>query len=211
VDDRTAKARLRDAAIEIMAESGTHGLTARGVADRAGLSPGLIRHHFGSMSELVVACDQFVAATIRMLKEQAIQGTPGFDAFSALRRPDTAHLMGYLAMRLGDDSPHINDLVDVIVDDAVSYMSDGVDRGVFAPTPDEHRRAAMLTVFALGSLVMHRHLHRLLGVDIRSADLAAQPGFAEYLRVQMEVLSGVVTPPLLAEYRAMIDNIQEES
>jgi hypothetical protein len=90
-------------------------------------------------------------------------------------------------------------------------MAEGVGLGLFTPTPNERHRAAMMTVFALGSLVMHRHLRRLLDVDIRAADLAAQPGFPDYLRVQMEVFSSVVTPSVLAQYAAALDTLQEES
>lgn len=211
VDDRTAKARLRDAAIGIVAEAGAKALTARGVAERAGLSAGLIRHHFGSMSDLLVACDEHVAATIRQLTEEAIHGGPGFDALSSVRQSGSTHLMGYLALRLGDDSPHLNALVDALVDDAAGYMADGVRLGLFTPTPNERHRAAMMTVYALGSLVMRRHLQRLLDVDICTADLATQPGFPEYLRLQMEVFSGIVTPSVLAQYAAAIDHLEEKS
>ena len=55
-DDRTAKARLRDAAVELVADGGTKALSARAVADRAELSQGLIRHHFGSMAALLREC-----------------------------------------------------------------------------------------------------------------------------------------------------------
>ena len=51
----------------------------------------------------------------------------------------------------------------------------------------------------------------LLDVDIRAADLAAQPGFPDYLRVRMEVFSSVVTPSVLAQYAAALDTLQEES
>ena len=49
--DRTAKARIRDAAIECYAFHGDD-CTARMVAEKAGVSPGLVIHHFGSMEGL---------------------------------------------------------------------------------------------------------------------------------------------------------------
>lgn len=209
-DDRTAKARLRDAAIGIVASGGAEELTARAVAERAGLSAGLIRHHFGSMSDLLVACDEHVAAAIRRLKQEAIDSGLSFDALSAVRRSGESHLMGYLAARVADDSDRINELVDTLVDDAAVYMAEGTGRGLFAPTEDQRRRAAMLTLFSLGSLALHHHLKRLLGVDIRAADLASQPGFADYLRVQMEVFTGVVTPEAAALYGSALDHLREE-
>lgn len=211
IDDRTAKAKLRDAAIEIVAESGSKGLTARGVAERAGLSAGLIRHHFGSMSDLLLGCDQFIVASIKKLKEGAIESAPHFDVLSTIRASDSGHIMGYLAMRLADDSDHINTLVDSIVTDAAGYLAEGVDRDIFVPTSNEQHRAAMVTVFALGSLVMHRHLSRLMGVDVRASNLLSQPGFTDYMLMQLEVFTGVVTPALSAEYIATLDTLQEES
>ncbi|MFT3887422.1 MAG: TetR family transcriptional regulator [Arachnia sp.] len=210
MDDRTAKARLRDAAIEIVAEEGAAGLTARGVAERAGLSAGLIRHHFGSMADLLVACDEYVAATINERKSEAVQGGPSFDALAAVRRSGSSSLMGYLAMRLADDSPQIAALVDLIVDDAAGYMSEGVALGLFTPAPNERHRAVMMTIYALGSLVMHRHLNRLLGLDVRAPVPATQPGFVDYVRVQMDVFSGVLSPGVIAQYQAVVDKLEEE-
>ncbi|WP_449279270.1 TetR family transcriptional regulator [Leucobacter sp. GX0328] len=209
-DDRTARAKLRDAAIEIVAEGHSRDLTARGVAERAGLSAGLIRHHFGSMAALLTACDDHVAAAIRRIKESAIRETPGFDALTAIRASGDPHLMGYLSARVADDSPLIDHLVDLIVDDASAYMAEGTELGIFTPTADERARAAVLTVFALGSLSLHRHLKRLMGVDLRAADLTAQPGFARYLRTQMEIFAGVATPDAAARYGAALDELQEE-
>lgn len=210
-DDRTARARLRDAAIELVAEAGAPALTARGVAHRAGLSAGLIRHHFGSMADLLTACDEYVSETIKELKQSAVQQTAAFDALSTIRQSGNTHLMGYLAMRLADDSPQIDELVDTLVDDAAGYMAEGAGSGVFTDTPDHRNRAAMLTVYALGSLSLHRHLDRLLSVDIRATDLASQPGFAEYLRLQVEVFSGVLTPSTLELYGSALNQLQEES
>lgn len=211
MDDRTAKAKLRDAAIEIVAEGDSKDLTARGVAERAGLSAGLIRHHFGSMSELLVACDEYVAATIKRLKEDVIGGGGTFDALTVIRESDDPRLMGYLATRLSDDSPLIDHLVDVIAADAAVYMTEGVEQGLFTPTRDQRARAALLTIFTLGSLALHRHLKRLLGVDIRAADLTSQPGFADYLRTQMEIFAGVATPDTISRYESALDALQEDS
>ena len=75
-DDRTAKARIRDAAIECFARDGIDGTTARKVATSAEVSPGLVIHHFGSMEGLRSACDRYVAATIRDYKRNAISAGP---------------------------------------------------------------------------------------------------------------------------------------
>lgn len=210
IDDRTNSARLRDACIEIVAEAGTKAATARAVAERAGVSLGLIRHHFGSMGQLLAACDQHVADLVRSKKEEAIAQGAGFDALGAVRATGSDHVMGYLAMRLGDDAEGINDLVDLMIADAEGYIRAGVAAGMMTPSDDEHARAAMLTLYALGSLSLHKHLERHFGLDVRSADLPAQPGFSRYVKVQMEVFSGLLEPSVLHQYAAVLDQLAQE-
>lgn len=210
VDDRTTSARLRDACIELVSDAGAKAATARAVADRAGVSLGLIRHHFGSMGDLLHACDRHVAGLVRARKEEAIAAGSAFDALGAVRATGSDHIMGYLAMRLGDDADGINDLVDVMIADAEGYITSSVEAGLMTPSADEHARAAMLTIYALGSLALHKHLGRHFGLDIRSTELADEPGFTRYLRVQMEVFSGLLAPAVRAQYISAIDQLSEE-
>ena len=44
--DLTARARIRDAALRLFAERGVEGVTIREIAEAAGVSGGLVRHHF---------------------------------------------------------------------------------------------------------------------------------------------------------------------
>ena len=210
-DDRTTSAKLRDACIQLVAESGTKAATARAVAERAGVSLGLIRHHFGSMGELLHACDRHVAELVRARKEEeAIAAGSAFDALGMVRATGSDHIMGYLAMRLGDDAEGINDLVDVMIADAEGYLASSVEAGLTVPSADEHARAAMLTIYALGSLALHKHLGRHFDLDIRSTELADEPGFARYLMVQMEVFSGLLEPAVRAQYVSAITQLSEE-
>ena len=66
-DDLTATARIRDAAIEQFGEHG-FGVGLRAIAKAAGVSPGLVIHHFGSKDGLRKACDDYVAEKIRTTK-----------------------------------------------------------------------------------------------------------------------------------------------
>lgn len=202
VDDRTAKARIRDAAIGSFAENGIAGTTVRGIATAAGVSPGLVIHHFGSMDELRVACDEHIATTIGRFKHDAMSGGPNLDVLAALRNAPNGPLMGYLARVLTDDSPTVAALVDDLVADAESYIQQGVDSGILQPATDPRGRAVVLTLWNLGALVLHRHLHRLLGVDLTDPDLLADPRAAAYIAPVYEIYSeGVVTSALASQLR----------
>src|ERR1700748_889356 len=71
-DDRTAVARIRDAAIEQWGEHGVKG-GLRSIAEAAGVSAALVIHHFGSKEGLRKACDDYIAEEIRTGKSAAMQ------------------------------------------------------------------------------------------------------------------------------------------
>ena len=194
-DDRTARARIRDAAITLFAALGVTAASVRAIATEAGVSPALVIHHFGSKDGLRAACDEHVAATIRQRKGAAMAAGPGLDPVAAIRLgQDGPPLMAYLARTLIDGTPQVAALVDEMVADAASYMAQGVQTGVLHPTEHPYERAVVLTMWSLGALVLHEHLRRLLGVDLTGPpdELAAATA---YFAAGLEVLSdGVVTP-----------------
>ena len=51
-DDLTARARIRNAAVELHARQGADHTTVRQVAELAGVTHGLVRHHFGNKANL---------------------------------------------------------------------------------------------------------------------------------------------------------------
>src|SRR3954471_4213439 len=99
-DDLTARAPIRDAAIALMADRGTAGATVRDIAQAAGVSSGLLRHHFGSKEGLRDACDEFALNQLTALGLQ-------FTETSVLGRitPDTMRLQRYVIRSMMDGSP----------------------------------------------------------------------------------------------------------
>lgn len=192
-DDRTAKARIRDTAIGVFAEQGMAATTARKVASAAGVSPGLVMHHFGSMEGLRMACDEHVTAVVRDLKSGAMAAGAGFDPLAALRSHQSGPPFAkYLARTLVDESPHVAGLVDELVADAVAYIETGVETGMLTSSKYPRQRAAILTMWSLGALVLHEHLARLIGVDI-TEPLDHPRAAASYVAPVLEILSGFLT------------------
>ena len=66
-NDLTTRARIRDAAITAFGEQG-FAVGVRAIAEAAGVSPGLVNHHFGSKDGLRAECDAFVTDAIRQAK-----------------------------------------------------------------------------------------------------------------------------------------------
>lgn len=178
------------------------------MADTANVSPGSVMHHFGSMEGLRAACDDHVVGVIRQHKSDALAAGPGLDIVSALRAAPIAELTAYLAAVLSDDSPAVARLVDDLVDDAVVYAEAGVASGMLRPTDDPRGRAALLVLWSLGALVLHRHLHRLLGVDLLDPDVAASPQMARYVGPVYEIFGrGIFSDAMAATIDTAVDDL----
>ncbi|MDH3307389.1 MAG: TetR/AcrR family transcriptional regulator [Acidimicrobiia bacterium] len=202
IDDRTTRARIRDAAIATFAEQGVARTTARKVAAAAGVSAGLVIHHFGSMDGLRAACDEHIAAVIRHQKEEAMTAGPTFDVLAALREGDTGPMAAYLARILVDDSPAVGKLVDDLIADAEGYLRQGVEAGMLKPTEDPQGRAAVLAIWSLGALVLHRHLDRILGIDLADPNAGSDPAIGAYIGPAYEILGeGIFTEAFTQQLR----------
>ncbi len=209
-DDRTAKARIRDAAIECFAEEGIADTTARKVAAAAGVSPGLVIHHFGSMEGLRIACDEHVAAAIRRIKESAMASGPGLDVFGMMRDTNIGSAARYLARVLAEDSHTVETLVDDLIDDAERYFEQGVESGMLLPSNDPRGRAVVLVLWSLGGLVLHDHFKRLLGVDLTDPDLSTSPNLMAYMGPAYEILgSGIFTESLASHLQSAVTEADE--
>ena len=175
--DLTARARIRDAAIVRFADTGVAATSIRQIAADAGVSAGLVIHHFGSKDALRVACDTHVAAMVRERKQRAAAAGAGLDPVAALRDAgEGPPLLRYLARTLVDGSPHVAELVDELVEDAVGYMATGIETGMLKPVDDLRGCATVLTLWSLGSVVLHEHVQRLTGVEL-TQDPAATGGW----------------------------------
>jgi TetR/AcrR family transcriptional regulator, regulator of cefoperazone and chloramphenicol sensitivity len=75
--DLTAKARIRDRALELFARQGVAATSLRAVAKEAGVSPGLIVHHFGSKEGLCRAVDETVVRRIELALAEVPLSLPG--------------------------------------------------------------------------------------------------------------------------------------
>ncbi len=202
MSDQTAKARIRDAAVQRFADGGFAATSVRAIADDAGVSAALVIHHFGSKAALRVACDEHVVSTIHASKLAAAAAGPELDVLAALRESvNSAVLLRYLSRTLVEESPRMAELVDELVANAEQAIAAGVAAGTMRPTDDPRGRAVVLTVWSLGALMLQEHLIRLL-----DADLGTDPdGVIAYSRPAVEILSnGVLVDDIHARFEAQL-------
>jgi AcrR family transcriptional regulator len=83
-EDLTAKARIRIAAMELYAENGEDGTSMRAIAGAAGVTVGLLVHHFGTKERIGEAVEeQLVDYFAHAIARVPVAGTPA--EFAAAR------------------------------------------------------------------------------------------------------------------------------
>jgi AcrR family transcriptional regulator len=201
-EDLTARARIRQAALAQFAEHGFERTTIRGIAAAAGVSPGLVRHHFGSKQALRDAVDAHVLQEIRRISDEIMEdGERGNLAPSAASRQAMRPFQGYLVRALMDGSTTIAKMFDQMVDSGEQWFARADEDRADPPFADRRTRAAVFTAMALGVPLLHEHLSRVLGVDTFSRD-----GDRRVALALLDIYShALMSPELAATARAGLD------
>jgi AcrR family transcriptional regulator len=161
-EDLTARARIREAALKHFAEEGYERATIRGIAHTAGVSPGLLRHHYGSKDALHNACDEYVFDMLHRLNAQLLED-PGAaaDTHQASKR-----FGRYVARALSDGSSTIGGVFDEMVTMTERWLARADEARADPPAIDRRIRAALVTAMKVGIPLLHDHVSRALGTDM---------------------------------------------
>jgi AcrR family transcriptional regulator len=166
-DDLTARARIRDAAMRHFGEHGFERATIRGIAETAGVSSGLVRHHFGSKQALREVCDAHLVKVLRRLNDQVLAGAqPEGGSHVAAARIAVGPYRAYLARSLVEGGAAA--LFDEMVELTAQWLADIDETRADPPAVAPKIRAAVSTAMALSITVLHEHVSRAMGVDVFS-------------------------------------------
>jgi TetR/AcrR family transcriptional regulator, regulator of cefoperazone and chloramphenicol sensitivity len=158
-DDLTAAARIRAAAIEQFGEHG-FGVGLRSIAEAAGVSAALVIHHFGSKAGLRKACDNYVAEEIRSTKSEAMRSSEPGTWFVKLAEIESyAPMMAYLVRAMQSGGELAKMLSRRMIDNAESYLEEGVRAGTLKPSRDPRARAKYLAITGGGGFLMYLQMH----------------------------------------------------
>jgi len=173
-EDLTARARIREAAIRLFAEHGVEETAVLDIAKEAGVSGGLIRHHFGSKDGLRVACDTYVCSELVRFKLEALEKRKADPDFLVTFDARQVLLRRYFGRAMIDGSPAATSRFDEIVDEYEQWFIDqpGLDLA------DARACAAVMTGMTIGVLAMQDHIARALGEDPLSPKLQERIGLA---------------------------------
>jgi AcrR family transcriptional regulator len=200
-EDLTARARIRDAALRLFAERGIDGASIRDIAKAAGVSGGLVRHHFGSKEGLRDACDAYALDRLLRIKEQAVlDGQLANPGFLPATHPTILLLYRYLARGMVDGSKAAASMFDDMVELAEQWLA----RHEPGHSQDPRAYAAVLVAMQTGLLALHEHLSRALGMDI-----LAPEGHLRMSRALIDFYSSpLMSPELAAQARAAFERVE---
>ncbi|MEU7632449.1 TetR family transcriptional regulator [Nocardia sp. NPDC049220] len=187
-DDLTTAARIRDAAIEVFGEHGFQ-LGVRAIAAAAGVSPGLVNHHFGSKDGLRAACDDRVLQVIRDEKIKATTApSVAKGMLNALAEIESfGPFVAYMVRSLQAGGPLAESLFDHMVSDAEEYLQLAVEAGTAKSSRDPAARARYLTLLNVGATLLYMQMRQ------------QRDGKINYRKAIRE-LSNEMTPPALEFY-----------
>jgi AcrR family transcriptional regulator len=144
------------------------------VAEQAGVTPGLVSHHFGTKQGLRQACDAYVLEYLREGITEAIdeRGLADPDFLGTVYQ-SAPLVLRYLARALVDGSTAAASLFDNVVALTEEYLaSHPPQQG--ASRADPRAQAAVLIAMRLGMWVLHDHLARALGADALTPELLSR-------------------------------------
>lgn len=181
IDDRTGRAIIRDEALRLFATHGPDAVSMRQIAAEAGVSPGLIVHHFATKEGLREAVDRHVVDIFdRVLGELSAQAAPGpggagdvYDpaASSSLAEAMLAHLPpgspvpAYVRRLLLAGGDTAAALFARLFEMATATLDAMVKAGMASPGRDPAVRAAFLMANDLAVLLLRDQLSGVLGFD----------------------------------------------
>jgi TetR/AcrR family transcriptional regulator, regulator of cefoperazone and chloramphenicol sensitivity len=177
-EDLTARARIRDAAMAQFAERGFRDATIKSIAQAAGVSTGLVQHHFGTKERLREACDETALERVRQqldVVEHADREVTDPNFASALYASSPV-LVRYLIRLLLDGGPAAATLFDAIAASTERFLSDAAPDRFPPGSRHAHEAATMMTVMHLGPAALREQVERRTGASLHDPASAPRLG-----------------------------------
>ncbi|MEU0872921.1 TetR/AcrR family transcriptional regulator [Nocardia brasiliensis] len=159
-DDLTAKARIRNAAMDLFAQYGESRVSLRAIAAAAGVTLGLVQHHFKTKAGLRDAVDQLVGEYFY----QAVHSIPGSgtpaevaaardEAVREMLRENPA-VVNYLRRALLEPEPAQSQFLERLVELVRSEVVSLREAGLASTRRRESTQVIAILVRQLGELLL---------------------------------------------------------
>lgn len=158
--DLTAKARIRNAALALYADFGEDGTSMRAIAAAAGVTVGLVTHHFQTKDGLRDAIEYRIVE----LFSEAIAAVPGSgsprgvakdrDAAVGRMLGDNPAVVGYLRRAVLDVTGHRGRILELLTDLTADQVTSLRTAGLASTAPRDSSQVIGILVRQLGQLFL---------------------------------------------------------
>jgi AcrR family transcriptional regulator len=164
---RSSIERIRDAALKTFATYGTSATSLRTVAAAAGVSLGLVQHHFATKAGLIKAVDDHVLTVVKATMSQPIPEPPADSIADIGRRvarlvAEQPDVLDYVGHALIEGSPLGIAVFDYLVDSGEDRWRQRSEHGQTRPDLDLKWATLNALVLPLGTLILRSHVERHL-------------------------------------------------
>ncbi|MGI5216420.1 TetR family transcriptional regulator [Nocardia sp. CA-290969] len=158
-DDLSTRARIRDAAVVLFGEQG-FGVGVRAIAKAAGVSPGLVNHHFGSKDGLRRDCDDYVRGVIRNSKMSFMDRPSSGNLLQQLAEiEEFAPIIAYMMRSFQAGGDLAAALFEHMVADVEEYLEAGIATGTLRKPRDIKAMARYLATNNGGGMLLFIQTH----------------------------------------------------
>lgn len=168
VELQSSRERICEAALLGFAESGVAATSIRDVAAAAGVSPGLVQHHFPTKEKLREAVHEYVV----LRAAETFAELPGGSSAEEIQRElgdrvtrlvrEHPEAIRYVARLTADDDPSALEIFDAFLEIADRQWQQLAEEGVLRPDVDIGWAALQAIVLILGSALFESAIGRHL-------------------------------------------------
>ena len=205
--DLAPRARIREAALRLYAEHGTHATSIRMVADEAGLSAGAVMHHFKSKDDLAEAVRHAVVAKIREVVSGVGLDQPPAVAARARRLAfdqliaDNPLIAGYIRRATLEGGAAGLALFTEAFDLVRNEMAALVEANIARPLPDPEVGLVLYRALNLAHIIFGPLIEQMLNVSL------SDPAVLERFR---DAAIDLLTHPVFTEAPADADASRDD-
>ena len=208
-EDLTTRARIRDAAMVEFSEKGLRGATMRGIASAAGVSLGLVQHHFGTKEGLRAACDERVLELVRFKIRALEEGVLGEPQVLSKLLSMAPLVQRYVARALVDGSPRMAGLVDEVMAKTEEFLTSRWPDRFAAGTRRTRDAGAVMTAINTSTMVLQANLAGRMDVEPWSETAIRRIGIGMF--DIFEAIADMVDSDMWRDLRAAVDVYPDNS
>jgi TetR/AcrR family transcriptional regulator, regulator of cefoperazone and chloramphenicol sensitivity len=198
-EDLSSRARLRDAAVRLFAERGVAGTSVRDIAEAAGVTAGLITHHFGSKERLKAAVDELMIEvfTAPLTAPSDLSSPTAEGVAEALAHTMAAHpdLRAYLRRSFLENDPASGEVFDRFVELLRERLAEMQAAGMLRADLDLDWAPLQVLFLHFGPLLLGPAVERILNIDSYADDVIRRRSRAHLELVNRGFLSNPSNTP----------------